>query len=312
MENDMKRYITIDGGTTNTRVYLVENCAIRDKRKITIGSGSASAKERLAPEIKRAIDELLHKNGLKEKDIHRILASGMITSELGLYTVAHSIAPIGIDGVRKDSREVMLPEISSIPFFFISGIKTVGDSPLDTNMMRGEETELFGIMDGGETIYILPGSHNKIIKVDTGGKVTDFMSTITGELIAALIKDTILSVSVDISSDEPSEEGVIDGYLYAEKHGINEALLKPRALKVAGEVDNAYIYGFLMGAVLSGEIAPMLKMQERRVIIGGRKEIKEPLAVLLRRFSDKEITVLDEAAVEASAVRGAIKVFEGK
>ena len=93
---------------------------------------------------------------------------------------------------------------------------------------------------------------------------------------------------------------------------MNEALLKPRAIKVAGEVDNAYIYGFLMGAVLSGEVAPILKMQERRVIIGGRKEIKEPLAVLLRRFSDKEITVLDEATVEASAVRGAIRVFEGK
>ena len=67
-----------------------------------------------------------------------------------------------------------------------------------------------------------------------------------------------------------------------------------------------------MGAVLSGEIAPILKMKERRVIIGGRKELKEPLAVLLRRFSDKVITVLDEATVEASAVRGAIRVFEGK
>ena len=308
----MRRYITIDGGTTNTRLYLVENGEIKDKRRIALGSGSAESRGRLAPRIKIAIEELLLSSGLKENDIHRILASGMITSEFGLYTVAHSIAPVDIKGVRAGSREVTLPEISSVPFFFISGIKTVGDSPLETNMMRGEETELFGIMEDGEAIYILPGSHNKIIKVDTGGTVIDFMSTITGELIAALMKDTILSVSVDISSDEPSEEGVIDGYLYATAHGMNEALLKPRALKVAGEVENAYIYGFLMGAVLSGEVAPMLKMKERRVIIGGRKEIKEPLAVLLRRFSDKEITVLDEAAVEASAVRGAIRVFEGK
>lgn len=308
----MRRYITIDGGTTNTRLYLVENGSIRDKRKIAHGSSSSEAKRKLAAKIKDAIEELLSSNGLLEKDVYRILASGMITSEFGLYTVPHSIAPIGLDGIRKGSREVTLPEISSVPFFFISGIKTVGDSPLDTNMMRGEETELFGIMDVCEAIYILPGSHNKIVKVDTGGRVIDFTSTISGELIAALTKDTILSFSVDISSGEPSEEGVIDGYLYATAHGMNEALLKPRALKVTGEVDNAYIYGFFMGAVLSGEVAPMLKMPERRVIIGGRKEIKEPLAVLLRRFSDKEITMLDEATVEASAVRGAIKIFENE
>jgi len=308
----MRRYITIDGGTTNTRLYLVENGGIKDTRKIAEGSSSAEAKARLAVKIKGAITELLTSNGLQERDVYRILASGMITSEFGLYTVAHSVAPIGIDGVRKCSREIMLPEISSIPFFFISGIKTVGSSPLDTNMMRGEETELFGIMEEGEAIYILPGSHNKIINVDTGGKVTEFMSTITGELIAALMKDTILSVSVDISSGAPSEEGIIDGYLYAVAHGINEALLKPRALKVAAAVNNAYIYGFLMGAVLSDEIRPILKMKERRVIIGGRREIRNPLSVLLRRFSDKEIVSLDEATVDASAVRGAIKIFESE
>lgn len=307
--NKMRRYITIDGGTTNTRLYLVEDGKIKDKRRIALGSGSTEPRGRLAPQIKIAIEELLLSSGLNENDIHRILASGMITSEFGLYTVAHSIAPVDINGVRAGSREVTLPEISSVPFFFISGIKTVGATPLDTNMMRGEETELFGIMEG-EAIYILPGSHNKIIKVDTGGRVVDFMSTITGELIAALMKDTILSVSVDISSGEPSEEGVIDGYLYAAENGMNEALLKPRALKVAGEVDNSYIYGFLMGAVLSGEVSPILKMNERRVIIGGRREIKEPLAVLLRRFSDKEITMLDEATVDVSAVRGAIRIFE--
>ncbi len=305
-------YITIDGGTTNTRVYLVIDGAIKDKIKIPLGSCSYETKKRLAPMIKEAIRDILYRNGIAEKSICRILASGMITSEFGLCTVPHSIAPLDIKEIKRNSKEVLLPEISSIPFFFISGVKTVGNSPLDTNMMRGEETELVGIMEKGEAVYILPGSHNKIISVDCDGIIRNFLSTITGELIAALTERTILSVSVDINADEPSRGGVIDGYEYAQEHGVNEALLKPRALRVAGEVDNAYIYGFFMGAVLSDEVRPILKMKEKRVIIGGRKEIKLPLAELLSVYSDKEIIILNDDEAEFSSVRGAIKIFESK
>ena len=306
----MKRYITIDGGTTNTRIYLVENGAIRAIKKIARGSGSNEAKSKLMPEIKSSIKELLTQNGLSEADIICIIASGMITSEFGLYTVPHSIAPVDVKGIRKNSKETSIPEITSIPFFFISGVKTVGTSPLDTNMMRGEETELVGIMDKGECIYILPGSHNKIISVDKNGYITGFLSTLSGEMIAALTERTILSVSLDIHKDAPSPKGVIDGYEYARARGINEALLKPRALKASGMADNAYIYGFFMGAVLSDEVRPILDMKEKRVVIGGRREIKLPLAELLSTYSDKEIIILDDKEVESSSVKGAIRIYE--
>ena len=149
-------------------------------------------------------------------------------------------------------------------------------------------------MQKGEAIYILPGSHNKIISVDSDGIINDFLSTITGEMIAALTKDTILSVSFNIQADEPSREGVLDGYTYAGARGINEALLKPRALKASGGVNNAYIYGFFMGAVLSDEVKPILKMKEKRVIIGGRKEIKLPLAELLSVYCKFSCLCLSE------------------
>ena len=306
----MKRYITIDGGTTNTRIYLACDGEIKGSRRLSVGSNSPESKKQTAPMIKEAISELLSENGLREEDITRILASGMITSEFGLFTVAHSAVPLGIKDIRRNSVETVLPEISSIPFFFISGIKTVSDSPVNVNFMRGEETELIGILDDTNAIYVLPGSHSKIIRVNAEGEVIGFMSTLTGELISAVANHTILSVSVDIKKDKPSDTGLADGYRYAERYGINEALLKPRAMKLCGSLDNSYIYGFFMGAVLQGEIRGILEMEEKRVIIGGRAEIRDSMAYLISTLSDKSVVSLTDEAVMESTVRGAIRIFE--
>ena len=307
----MKRYITIDGGTTNTRVYLVEDSKVIDTVKIGVGSNSPDSKARLTAEIKEAILALLGSHDLSEKDIHRIIASGMITSEFGLYKLDHLIAPAGIDELHDAMAEVSLPEISSVPFVFLRGIKTVGDRLFDFNMMRGEETELMGIADSeyGSCIYILPGSHSKIIRINEKGEIFEFISTLTGEMIAALTKGTILSTCVDLNS-RLCDEGLFEGYDYAYEYGINEALLKTRTLANIMKKDNDYLYSFFLGVVLCDEIKAIIKMSEKTVVISGREEIKGAISALLEKYSDKKVIALDKALVDSSTVRGAIKIYE--
>jgi len=307
----MKYYITIDGGTTNTRVYLVEDSKITDTRKINVGSNNPDSKARLAQEIKEAIRSLLGSHSLSEKDIHRIIASGMITSEFGLYKLDHMIAPVGIHELHDGMAEVSLPDISSVPFVFLRGIKTVGDKLYDFNMMRGEETELMGIADSkyGSCIYILPGSHSKIIRINENGEIFEFISTLTGEMIAALTKGTILSTCVDLNS-KLCDEGLFEGYDYAYEYGINEALLKTRTLANIMKKDSDYLYSFFLGVVLCDEIKATVKMAEKTVVISGRAEIKLAIATLLGKYSDKKVIALDKALVDSSTVRGAIKIYE--
>ena len=307
----MKRYITIDGGTTNTRIYLVENGDVTDTVRINIGFNRPTSREEAVPKIREAIKDLLLKHSLSERDIERIIASGMLTSEFGLYKLDHTIAPAGISELHKNSREVMLEEISTIPFYFVCGVKTVGESLVDLNMMRGEETELMGIRreDDGECIYILPGSHSKLARLDGNGKIIDFKSTLTGEMIAAMTKSTILSTCVDLTANL-YEPALIEGYDYAKEYGVNETLLKTRTLQGLLKKDKDYLYSFFMGAILCDEIKAIVKMPENKVIISGRAEIKAALSALLKSTSDKTVIELDQKTIDNSTVRGAIKIYE--
>ena len=113
----MDRYITIDGGTTNTRIFLVENKKILKTVKLSIGSkDNLEGKSALKTAIKENIKELLSDFNLKDDDITAIIASGMITSEYGLYEIKHTVAPAGVEELHNSMHMVFLDDISPIPF----------------------------------------------------------------------------------------------------------------------------------------------------------------------------------------------------
>ena len=309
----MSIYITIDGGTTNTRISLVADKVIKDTLKLSVGArANMNGDGVLQKAIKEGIKKLLTTNNLSEKDVCSILASGMITSEFGLINLPHISVPAGIKELHESMEKVILGEISSIPFFFIRGVKKVGTSFTDSDIMRGEETELMGIADSsfGECVYILPGSHSKIIKTDEKGRITDFSTMLTGEMIASLSEYTILKDAVDLNEVSVNSEYLIMGYDYAKKEGINKALFKVRILKnlFGGKKDETY--SFFLGAVLEGEIKNVVKSEAETVVIGGRSQIKEAMAEILKQRSDKKIVLLSEEEVENSTALGAIKIYE--
>ena len=306
----MKNYITVDGGTTNTRVYLVCDGEIVDSKKIGIGSKNSTSRSVLIPALRDAIAEILAARGICESEVTAIIASGTITSELGLYTVDHTTAPAGIAELQAASKRVSLPEICAIPFFFISGVKTRGELD-ECDMMRGEETELMGLIEGGvESMYVLPGSHSKLVSVSADGRIKSLKTMLTGEMIASISSGTILANCVDLSISEFDFEALEVGYEYADRHGLNEALFKTRVLKNIFAKDAVYTYSFFIGVLLKDEIKAILKECAERVIIGGKAQIKRATAHLLSKLSDKEIAVLDDETVDACVVRGAIKIYE--
>lgn len=311
----MPNYITVDGGTTNTRISLVQNGKITDVLKFAVGASKGIEDSGiLKTTIRCGIEDILKKNNLKGTDICQILMSGMLISEYGIFYLEHTAAPAGLEELHDASKQVVLNEISDIPITFLCGVKKVGSNFEDTDLMRGEETELMGLCKRPlpESVYILPGSHSKAVLTDDRGKMTDFSTFLTGEMIFALAKNTILKSAVDLTGSELNVEYLFKGYDFAEEHGINGALFKVRILKNVFGKNADEVYGFFVGAVLHGEVSQILKLNVKRIIIGGQKQLKKALYMLIKAKFDGEITLVSDKGAEDAPALGMIKIFEYK
>ena len=306
-----RHYITIDGGTTNTRIRLVMAEKVVDTISLGLGARAGiDGIDTLKSGIKDGILTLLSMHNLSETDIECILAAGMITCEFGLCHLDHIIAPAGISELHDSMHKVTFPEISSIPFVFIRGVKTDCKSLSSADMMRGEEAELMGLVtpNYGKCVYVLPGSHSKIINTDADGKITDFSTMLTGEMIASLSQNTILKDAVDLSTSEIDAEYLLSGYDYATESGINEALFKVRILKNLFGADKVQCYSFFMGICLADEIAKIIRTDADSVVIGGKAQIKKAMTKILENHSNKRIIALDDNAESASSL-GMIRIY---
>ena len=308
----MKRYLTVDGGTTNTRISLVSGGAIREVKRLSVGARNGA--DALKSVLRTGISELLASNGLCERDICAIIASGMITSEYGLCNLPHISLPAGRGELHASMHRAQFPEIAEIPWYFIRGVRSVADGIDGTDVMRGEETELVGILDLSKSsaLYVLPGSHSKHISVDGEGRIVSFRTMLSGELLAAVMEGTILRDAADFAHNELVWEKLFFGYEYCLAHGVNEALFKTRILKNIFGATKEDCYSFLLGVVLCDEVRALARVTEDTVIIGGQKQFRLALAAILQKYTAKQIISLSDSAVAASAAIGAVRVFEEK
>ena len=304
----MATYLTLDGGTTNTRLYLVENGKVSRSLALPVGVGRTEGdvyRKAIAEGVERALFDW----ELSPECITAFLASGMVTSERGLSEVPHLPCPAGLYDLHRGLVPVSFPEIP-FPVTLIPGVKKAGILAEATDMMRGEETEVMGLeMEG---IVILPGSHNKVIRVE-GGRILDFVTLMTGEMVAALTGHTILSHAVTLEA-EPDPFSLVRGAVAAERLGLAAALFKTRILATQFAATPEETLGYFLGCLLSEEIKAVEKMAAGKgtpVTVAGKAALKRPLVLLLRERGFA-VTEADEEAVASATALGAVRIFEGE
>lgn len=306
------KYITIDGGTTNTRVTLVCDGKIFDSIKLNAGA-RACGDDKVAFEnmLGQAISVILKRNLLAENNIDKILASGMITSEMGICPLEHIHIPAGIEELCQSKYETVIENVSEIPFVFIRGVKKEGEKVEDFDVMRGEETELVGAQKGeGECVYMLMGTHSKIIKTDSDGKIIDFCTMLTGEMAESISKNTVLKNSLVLCECDSDTEYLKMGYEYCRDKGLSEALFKVRVLKNFMNKSDNSVYSFFMGAILCGDVGYVLRENSSKVVVGGNKFIKKAIVTLLKEYSSADVREMTEEEVEHSTPCGIVKICE--
>lgn len=308
--------ITIDGGTTNTRFYLADPSGIIAARKISIGIRDTVV-QGPAP-LRRAAADCIR--GLIEETAiipEAVVASGMIGSENGLFVCPHLTAPIDAAGVASALCKTAMPDIGNFPFYFVPGVKTFGDGtdiPLGKmDIMRGEETELFGLRHimniTGKSIFVLPGSHLKVIDVDENGFITGFRTSLSGELLRAAAEHTLLSASLNgVYPDTAEGDWLAAGCDYARMRGLPEALFKVRILsKYCADATPERQFSFLLGAILQMD-ADRIAEESGPIYIGGSNPFRDALYNLLRDRAD--VNRIPPEISETASSAGAVLLYD--
>ena len=316
-------FLTIDTGTTNTRIYLVDGETVKDSMKLRAGAGDTAktgSSQFLKESIHNGICRLLSGNNLQEQDICAVFASGMITSELGLCEVPHTAAPATPKCLKENAKTVLFSDVLSVPITFIPGVKNNTNFKNFANlnemdMMRGEETELFGLMKllkiKPPFTAVLPGSHTKFVSVGSEGQILSCRTTLCGELLAALSDHTILNSSLPkplLTKIEP--EMLNAGFEYSRAHGLSDAAFRVRLIHNFTDFTENERANFFAGAVLASDIQALGEIKpETNVLVGGSDPLKGVFVHLLKTYTHRNVITASDEAVRLSTVYGVLELF---
>ncbi|WP_368564217.1 2-dehydro-3-deoxygalactonokinase [Pseudoxanthomonas sp. UTMC 1351] len=175
--------IAVDWGTSSLRAYrLAANGKVAEQRRADLGilacGGNFAAA--LAAQIE----------GWNDSDI---VLSGMIGSRNGWVEMPYLDCPAGIPELAAGMKRIDTPEFAGRALWFVPGLANGSDTETP-DVMRGEETQLCGLLDTmsqGTHMICLPGTHSKWVTV-RDGRVASFTTAMTGEVYAVLRQHSIL------------------------------------------------------------------------------------------------------------------------
>ena len=183
-----------DWGTTQLRLYL---CGGEQVIATKTGRGIGALQRSAAEEFEAAANEWL-----ATETIEHIVLAGMVGSRNGWLETPYVSCPASLDDVRAAFGTLTHrgKQIAIVP-----GLSCT--SPLGSpDVMRGEETQLFGALQlreslrSGRHVIALPGTHSKWAAVEDS-HVVNFQTALTGELFALLRShSTLLKAGATTSS----------------------------------------------------------------------------------------------------------------
>ena len=324
----MNYIITVDGGTSNTRTYLwTAGGKILTHRSQAIGAKTSAINGSNQPwkqAIHDMIESMLTEYGISEDYVQGVYMSGMLTSDLGILEVPHLTAPVCMKNYQKHLVRVNLPEVFSKEIVLIPGIKNTlsYSGSLDPlrrfDIMRGEETETYALIEqygaGQNTIYILPGSHNKYVFVDENSTILATSTTLSGELLNSIVNDTIVASSVDHgfpSMEHYNLEMIQYGCEMHRKEGFGRALFLTRLFDRFGSQSKYNLQNYVLGIVLESDLTALHNaaffkdVTNVRIVIHGNGAFSHALYDLLKEDPAFHNIVLDDSEEIPIAAQGA-------
>ncbi len=238
-----KPFIALDWGTTAFRAYLVgADGAVKDQ--FASPEGILAVKD-------QGFEVVLESHiGSWDKALP-VVASGMITSRQGWVELPYAECPAGLSDLAKSVHVHKTASGRSIHFITGMHFKSLS---IGHDVMRGEETQVFGSLDTGAHHFVAPGTHSKWIDL-AGNSIIGFSSYMTGEVFALLRNHSILGRLITTDSDDEAVflKGV-DKAL-ADPAGFLHLIFSTRTLGLFNDMQGEQLASYLSGIVIGTEVA---------------------------------------------------------
>lgn len=235
-----------DWGTSRLRLFRLSGGRLVDRAegpgigKLAGGSVGAALLDSLAP-------------WRADGAVERVTLCGMVGSRNGLVEVPYLDCPASPPRWRDAAVEVAL---DGIRLSVLPGLATTtADRP---DVMRGEETQLFGAMALGaigpeRRHVVLPGTHSKWAIVDDS-EVLGFKTYLTGELFALLKeRSTLMSAGTASGATDDDDSGFAHGVDRARTGGVMGGLFEARSAQLRNGRSAAWALGYLSGLLIGSE-----------------------------------------------------------
>jgi 2-dehydro-3-deoxygalactonokinase len=191
-----------------------------------------------------------------------ILMCGMIGSRQGWREVPYQPCPASATDVANGLCSI---KTSYGPAWIVGGISTMtdrhkegeGDARRIYDVMRGEETQIFGVASAiGDTLVITPGTHSKWAVVQAA-TIRGFRTYMTGEIYAVLQKHSILGRLMQHNSGaESGEAAFLDGiHLGLEEPTLLHSLFSVRTQGLFGQKTPPELAHYLSGILIGSEVS---------------------------------------------------------
>jgi 2-dehydro-3-deoxygalactonokinase len=239
------RLIALDWGTSNLRASL-------------LGDGGAVLQTRSAPGGVMAVHERRFEAALMALAgdwiaEHRcpLIASGMIGSRQGWQEAPYVECPAGL--AQAAAQLTRIAVAGGATLHIVPGLCCIGDDG-QHDVMRGEETQLWGAGLPEGSCCVLPGTHAKWAWLGAEGRVLRFQTYMTGELYALLTQHGILGRLMQHGHTRPAdfEHGVRLGL--AEHANATHVLFAARSAGLMGHIPPEGLPDFLSGMLIGIEI----------------------------------------------------------
>ncbi|HLB80902.1 MAG TPA: 2-dehydro-3-deoxygalactonokinase [Dongiaceae bacterium] len=291
MRTDQAAAILIDWGTTNLRAFrLGRDGAVRERRQAP--RGILHVPER---DFARALRDLVG-DWRAAAPTCPVLMAGMIGSRQGWVEAPYVPCPAGPADLARHIVEVPgAPGVRVTPGVSFAAVDGRHD------VMRGEETQIFGALAGagtGRRVLCLPGTHSKWAVVEDG-QIVWFATAMTGEVYAVLQAHSILGALMtgDAQDSSAFRRGLDRS---GQDGGLLHHLFGVRAQGLVGAIPATGLRSYLSGILVGHEVAAMIALtRPETVVLVGAPALCALYAEALLRHGCASDTVDGEHATVA-------------
>jgi 2-dehydro-3-deoxygalactonokinase len=243
--------IALDWGTSSLRGYLLgESGEILQSRHADRGILKVVDGVFAQTYLEFCDDWLKQHGGLPA------IACGMIGSKQGWKEAPYVAAPASLRQMAAALTSVEVP--GQRPLQIVPGVSYRDPQGLP-DVMRGEETQLFGALAGGDAAtrsFVLPGTHSKWVVTGPSG-IERFCTFMTGEVFAVLRAHSILGRLMPEASVVAADDGFrrgADASLHGGGGGLLKRLFSTRTLGLFNDVPAAQLASYMSGVLIGEEI----------------------------------------------------------